>query len=45
MTNSFGGPGYGGPGYNEQRAYMRHVLTRAKFMRAGVFAVALPSSR
>ena len=38
MTNNFGGPGYGGPGYNEQRAYMRHVLTRAKFIRAGVFA-------
>ncbi len=36
MTNNFGGPGYGGPGYNEQRAYMRHVLTRAKFMRAAV---------
>ena len=36
MTNSFGGPGYGGPGYNEQRAYMRHVLSRAKFMRAAV---------
>lgn len=33
MTNNFGGPGY-----NEQRAYMRHVLTRAKFIRAGVFA-------
>lgn len=38
MTNNFGGPGYGGSGYNEQRAYMRHVLTRAKFIRAGVFA-------
>ena len=38
MTNSFGGPGYGGPGYSEQRAYMRRVLTRAKFIRAGVFA-------
>lgn len=40
MTNNFGGPGYGGPGYNEQRAYMRHVLSCAKFMRAGVFACA-----
>ena len=38
MTNNFGGPGYGGPGYNEQRALMRSVITRAKFIRAGVFA-------
>ena len=43
MTNNFGGPGYGGPGYggpgyNEQRAYMRSMLSRAKFIRAGVFA-------
>ena len=38
MTNNFGGPGYNRPGYNEQRAYMRSVITRAKFIRAGVFA-------
>ena len=48
MTNNFGGPGYGGPGYggpgyggpgyNEQRALMRSMLSRAKFIRAGVFA-------
>jgi len=38
MTNNFGGPGYGGPGYNEQRAYMRAMISRAKFIRAGVFA-------
>ena len=38
MTNNFGGPGYGGPGYNEQRAYMRRVISRARFIRAGVFA-------
>lgn len=38
MTNNFGGPGYGGPGYNEQRALMRSMITRAKFIRAGVFA-------
>ena len=38
MTNNFGGPGYGGPGYYEQRAYMRHMLSRARFIRAGVFA-------
>ena len=38
MTSNFGGPGYNRPGYNEQRAYMRSVITRAKFIRAGVFA-------
>lgn len=38
MTNNFGGPGYGGPGYNEQRALMRSMISRAKFIRAGVFA-------
>lgn len=31
MTNSFGGPGY-----NEQRAYMRRVISRVKFIRAAV---------
>ena len=36
MTNNFGGPGYGGPGYNEQRAYVRRVISRAKFIRAAV---------
>ena len=36
MTNNFGGPGYGGPGYNEQRAYMRRVISRARFIRAAV---------
>lgn len=36
MMNNFGGSGYGGPGYNEQRAYMRRVISRAKFMRAAV---------
>ena len=34
----YGGPGYGGPGYNEQRALMRSMISRAKFIRAGVFA-------
>lgn len=38
MTNNFGGPGYNRPGYNEQRALMRSMITRAKFIRAGVFA-------
>ena len=38
MTNNFGGPGYNRSGYNEQRALMRSVITRAKFIRAGVFA-------
>ena len=38
MTNNFGGPGYNRPGFNEQRAYMRSMLSRAKFIRAGVFA-------
>ena len=33
MTNNFGGPGY-----NEQRALMRSMISRAKFIRAGVFA-------
>ena len=33
MTNNFGGPGY-----NEQRALMRSIISRAKFIRAGVFA-------
>ena len=33
MTNNFGGPGY-----NEQRALMRPMISRAKFIRAGVFA-------
>ena len=38
MTNNFGGPGYNRSGYNEQRALMRSVITRAKFIRAGEFA-------
>ena len=38
MTNNFGGPGYNRPEFNEQRAYMRYMLSRAKFIRAGVFA-------
>ncbi|OFL22185.1 CTD phosphatase [Rothia sp. HMSC069C03] len=36
MTNNFGGPGY-----NEQRALMRSMISRAKFIRAGVFAGAV----